>query len=317
MSAGGDRLRLVADLSARVGRCDDLDHVITACLDGLDELFGYEHSMLLVLDEASGRLFTVASHGYEESGIGSEIGVGVGQGFLGLAAAERRPVRIGALARLMQYGRAAQREYASESGAVLPDEQPPGLADAQSQIAAPVMRTGELLGVVACESARGAAFGPDDEAVLEVVAQMLAGAIEEERLGGEAPDHVPSRGTRSEVHPVAGDPSVVRFYPADGNTFLDGDYLVKGVPGRILWKLLHEWRDEGRTEFTNREVRLDPALELPPFKDNFESRLILLKRRLDERAAPVRIETTGRGRFTLQVSSPVLLEARDDPAATA
>ena len=89
----------------------------------------------------------------------------------------------------------------------------------------------------------------------------------------------------------------MRFYPADGNIFLDGDYLVKGVPGRILWKLLHEWRDEGRTEFSDREVRLDPVLELPPFKDNFESRLILLKRRLDERAAPVRIETTGRGRF--------------------
>ena len=100
MTTPDDRLRLVADLSARVGKCDDLDHVITACVDGLDELFGYEHSMLLVLDDASGRLFTVASHGYAEAGIGSEVGVGVGQGFLALAASERRPVRIGALARL-------------------------------------------------------------------------------------------------------------------------------------------------------------------------------------------------------------------------
>jgi adenylate cyclase len=310
---GADRLRLVADLSARVGRCDDLDHVITACLDGLDELFGYKHSILLVLDEASGRLFTVASHGYEEAGIGSEVGVGVGQGFVGLAAAERRPVRIGALARLVQYAGAAQREYATQTGAAIPDVNLPGLPNAQSQIAAPVIRTGDLLGVVAVESARGAAFGPDDEAVLEVVAQMLAGAIEEERLSGDAPGDTPGRGTTFEATPTAGRPTVVRFYPADGNTFLDGDYLVKGVPGRILWKLLHEWRDEGRTAFTNREVRLDPALELPPFKDNFESRLILLKRRLDERAAPVRIETTGRGRFALLVSSPVQLEVRDDP----
>jgi adenylate cyclase len=304
-------------LSARVGRCDDLDHVITACLDGLDELFGYEHSILLVLDDASGRLFTVASHGYEEAGIGSEVGIGVGQGFVGLAAAERRPVRIGALARIMQYGRAAQREFTKESGAAPPDVQMPGLPDAQSQVASPVMRTGELLGVIAVESARGAAFGPDDEAVLEVVSQLLAGAIEEERTSETSPGDGPARAMPAETAPIAGRPTVVRFYPADGNTFVDGDYLVKGVPGRILWKLLHEWRDEGRSEFTNREVRLDPALELPPFKDNFESRLILLKRRLDERAAPIRIETTGRGRFAVQVSSPIELELRDGPSTVA
>jgi adenylate cyclase len=258
-------------------------------------------------------LFTVASHGYAEAGIGSEVGVGVGQGFLGLAASERRPVRVGALTRMMEYGRAAQREYSAQTGDVIPEVALPGLPGVQSQIAAPVMRTGELLGVVAAESARGAAFGPDDEAVLMVVAQMLAGAIEEERLSSAIENDVTTVETGSGPSTTDGVAAVVRFYPDDGSTFLDGEYLVKGVPGRILWKLLQEWRDEGRTAFTNREVRLDPQLGLPPFKDNFESRLILLRRRLDERRAPVRIETAGRGRFALRVSSPVQLEVRDDP----
>ena len=108
-------------------------------------------------------------------------------------------MRIGALARLVQYTGAAQREYATQTGAAIPDVTLPGLPNAQSQIAAPVMRTGELLGVVAVESARGAAFGPEDEAVLEVVAQMLAGAIEEERLSSDAPGDAPGRGTTPEA----------------------------------------------------------------------------------------------------------------------
>ena len=101
----------------------------------------------------------------------------------------------------------------------------------------------------------------------------------------------------------------MRFFAVDGSTFLDGDYVIKGVAGRLLWSLLGQYDREGRVDFTNREVRLDPTLDLPDFRDNFESRLILLKRRLDEREAPIRIEKTGRGRFRLVVETDLRLEA--------
>jgi adenylate cyclase len=329
VTTSGNRLARVAELSARVGGCDDLDAVITVCLAGLRDLFGYEHSMLLALDEPAGQLFTIASHGYAEAGIGSEVAVGLGQGFLGLAAAQKHTVRIGALARMVSYGRAAHREQAATTGATVPEVRLPGLPRVQSQVAAPVMSTGRLLGVLAVESARATAFDSEDEAVLSVAAQLVAGAIEREHLtsaASGAEGDAPSAGAVTnatddvagrDANAPAGTVAVVRYYQRDASTFVDGDYLVKGVPGRILWKLLNEWRSDGRVDFTNREVRLDPALELPAFKDNFETRLILLKRRLDERGAPIRIETTGRGRFRLHVSAALDLDARapnDEPS---
>ncbi len=100
----------------------------------------------------------------------------------------------------------------------------------------------------------------------------------------------------------------MRYFPVDGSTFLDGDYLIRGVAGRILWSLLEQYVAHGRVDFTNKEIRLDSRLELPGFRDNLDTRLILLKRRLDERAAPIRLEKTGRGRFRLVVEGDVRLE---------
>jgi hypothetical protein len=64
----------------------------------------------------------------------------------------------------------------------------------------------------------------------------------------------------------------------------------------------------GRTDFTNRELRLAPDIRLPDLAENLEARLILLQRRLKERSDCVGIEKTGRGRFRLCVCRPLALE---------
>ena len=141
-----------------------------------------------------------------------------------------------------------------------------------------------------------------------MVAALVGNAIEIERVrerATEAPSPV-APAPPSSSHATL---TRVRYFPVDGSTFLAGDYLIKGVAGRLLWSLLRQYDEEGRVEFSHREVRLDPSLELPEFRDNFENRLVLLKRRLDERHALIRIEKTGRGRFRLDVDTGLVLEA--------
>ncbi len=75
----------------------------------------------------------------------------------------------------------------------------------------------------------------------------------------------------------AGRRIAVRFYPRDGSLFVDDDYLIRGVPGRLLLHFLEDYARTGKREFLNREIRRDRRLQLPDFKDNLETRLILLR----------------------------------------
>ena len=298
----------LAELTARLSRCPDLDTLVSATVDGLAELFGYEHSVLLLLDEMGTKLYTIASRGYDTEGVGSEVAVG--EGIIGMAAARGAPIRLGNLRQMAKYGQTVVRTAESDDRLPVREIPVPVVPEVQSRVAVPAMAFGQLVGVLVVESNKVVAFDRDDEALLTVVASLVANAIEAERTQDRA-----MAGASDTTSPAPAAPSTasthVRFYPADGSTFVDGDYLIKGVAGRILWCLLRQHDDEGRSDFTNREVRLEPSLELPEFRDNFESRLILLKRRLDERAAPIRIEKTGRGRFRLSVATTLRLESVD------
>ena len=311
---GSPELTGVAELATCIGRAGDLDMLVEVTLAALDRVLGYHHTVLLLLDESGTRLYTIASHGFDRQGIGAEVALGTGQ--IGLAAERCEPLCIGGLHQMKKYARTIRRRY--EETGVGPGHEVPvvEVEGVQSRIVVPAMARGELIGVLVAESRKPVAFGAADEHVLGIVAALLAGAIEHLQAGArEDPEgHEPVVTAPSAVQSHTGRSDgelAVRFFPVDGSVFFDGDYLIKGVAGRILWSLLHQYVVDGRVDFTNRELRLDPSLDLPGFKDNLESRLILLKRRLDERETPIRIEKTGRGRFRLDVTAHPRLESVD------
>jgi len=117
----------------------------------------------------------------------------------------------------------------------------------------------------------------------------------------------PAADLRRADPPPAGTPSTIKHYRSDDSIFVNDAYLIKGIAGRILWKLLWIYDSEQRVQFTNREIRLDDSLQLPDIKDNLEARLILLRRRLADKTEVLRLVAEGRGRFRLDVRRPLAL----------
>lgn len=295
-------LRRTAD---RLATCSTLECLLDKSVDCLENEFGIAHLMLLMHDEARGRLYTLASRGYPESGIGSEIPVGAG--VIGICARERTPIRIGFTNSEYAYGRTVRDGIAADGQAdALETAIPlPGLPDAASQMAVPISVAGRLLGVLYVESVSDLHFGYDEEDALVAFAAQLGLAIVHHQQADDLPDEP---ATSEEAAPaVAGTPLTIRHFAATDSVFIDDDYLIKGVAGAILWVLLSDFAERRRTSFTNKGLRVDPRIRLPGVSDNLEARLVLLQRRLEERDAGIRLTKTGRGRFSLAVDHPLQL----------
>jgi hypothetical protein len=234
----------------------------------------------------------------------------MGAGLIGTVAEKRVPLRLTGIDLSLRYGRAIREGVEKESGraVAVPEIPLPGLPDAEAQLALPLLVEDRLLGVLALESRNPLAFADWHEDFLQVLANQIAVGID--RLT-ETEDGEPAADGAARPAEPAGNPRSFVFYKADDCVFVDGEYLVRYVPGKILWKLLTEHLRTGRREFTNRELRLDPWLGLPSVKDNLESRLILLKKRLEQKCPNVRIVPVRRGRFALEVDGPVELTERE------
>lgn len=315
-------------LMTRIRTAPDLDSLLSSVLTGLAEDIGFAHGMVLLPDESGRRLVTIASHGYGEHGVGAEVAFG--EGLIGVVAERREPLRVGPLDSALRYGRAA-RGRAAAAGVDVSAEIPlPGLANVQSQMALPLLLRERLVGVLAFESERPHAFEAWHEVFSSVLADQLAQGLAE-ALERDTDDDAP---TESEAAPTLPRPPLVApaavapataaerqptyafcLYKNDDCIFVDGKYLIRGVPARILWRVLTLHQRDGRSEFTNRELRLDPSLGLPPIRDNLESRLVLLRRRLELRCPQLALAPRSRGVFGLDLRCQVQMTERASASA--
>jgi adenylate cyclase len=296
-------------VSERVARACDLDSLLSGALAALDEVFGFTHGMIMMPEGQ--KLVAVASHGYGDAAIGAEVAVG--DGLIGSVAATKRLVRIVSASAELRYGRAIRDQYEQAGSGVGAEIPLPRLAGAESQMAIPLLVQDRLVGVLALESRSALTFEQWHEAFLQVLANQIASGIDRmaERDDGED--------LRSTLANPATQPAPTTcarklsfcYYLNDDCVFVAGEYLIRNVPGKILWKILRAYQAERRTQFSNRELRLDPSLGLPPVKDNLESRLILLRKRLEQKCPEIQLVPTRRGRFTLNVGCELELVERE------
>ncbi|MET0284966.1 MAG: GAF domain-containing protein [Polyangiales bacterium] len=300
-----DPVHALARISAIIASSRGLESLLEAGLEQLALQLGYETLSVYLAEQSEQSLYALASVGYPHSGVGARIPYGIG--LIGMAAVSRAPVRIADVHRELHYGRIVREQLERASGEVEREVPLPALANTGSLLAVPLTVDGELFGVLSSESKHRLAYDERDAMVLQTVGQLLAQAIaramERAKEVGEADVAPPAQ-------LVTTQPGVlkVRYYEADDSVFVDGEYLIKGLPGRILWLLLTVRQREGRDTFLNRELRLHPLLKLPSYKDNLEARLLMLQRRLDDKGSSLRITREQRGRLRLSCERTVELE---------
>ncbi|HEX2012816.1 MAG TPA: GAF domain-containing protein, partial [Roseateles sp.] len=238
-------------------------------------------------------LFNLASCGYAQPHCGAELSLH-DAGLTGVAVREGVPIRIGHMTQAYRYGK-AWRERAREQGlgaALQREIALSGLETPRSQLAVPLRARGRTVGALLVESDRDQFFSYDDEDALALLCGQLAQALAALQTAEleVAPRPEPPREPCPEP---AGQSLRIRQYARDDSVFLDDDYLIKGVTGAILWKLVNAVVQRGRCEFSTRELCLaGGGLRLPEVQDDLGVRLLLLQRRLVERDSPLRIASS-------------------------
>jgi adenylate cyclase len=287
---------MVAAVTHQLADLSDPGEIVAKLLDAVLSVFEFQHAMILLSDAARGVLAAADAIGYNQNLVGAEVPLSVG--LIGQAAASGSTLRINDLSRMRRMGEAITETSPEDP---FRKEVPlPGLADAMSQIAIPLIVSSAIQGVLFVESKERFAFDNSVTSGLEILARHAALLLALNELLADEAVALPSR--RALATTDTSDLSIDAVYHNfDHSIFIARRYVIKGVAARILLHMLQRGLASTDFEFTNRELRASLSNVLPEFKDNLETRLLLLRRRLDELELPLRLLRTGRGKLLLEI----------------
>lgn len=157
-------LKVLLDFTRDISSILNLDELLQTILLKIERVFGHRHSMIQLVDLGSQELTPLAYRGFPPEV--AECRIRLGEGIIGMAALTGKPIRIPNLHKGNGY--------------------PPGIEDARSALALPLIAKDKTIGVLNIESHHLDAFSPEEETLLTILAGQIAIAIENARLYEQA-----------------------------------------------------------------------------------------------------------------------------------
>ncbi len=174
-------IEIIEKVASQISKTLNLDAIAKTMLISMEEYFDFKHSMILLLDNSQSALKVIATHGYKEEGIGAEVKIGVG--VIGMVAKKKRLMRMANLGAQKQYMQAIRQQIQPSEDTVVEEEiSLPGLKNAESQVAIPMLMEDELIGVFSVESDQVNIFDKSDELIIKILANQTANALQNAKL---------------------------------------------------------------------------------------------------------------------------------------
>ncbi len=174
-------IEIIERVASQISKTLNLDAIAKTMLISMEEYFGFKHSMILLLDSSESALKVIATHGYKEEGIGAQVKIGVG--VIGMVAKKKKLMRMANLGAQKQYMQAIKQQIQPSENTIVADEiSLPGLKNAESQVAIPMLMEDELIGVFSVESDQVNIFDKSDELIIKILANQTANALQNAKL---------------------------------------------------------------------------------------------------------------------------------------
>ena len=176
-----NEVEIIKQISNQINKSLNLNSIARAMLNLMNAFFGFKHSMILLVSQDKKHLNVLETFGYKNKGLGARVKFGVG--VIGIVAEKKRLMRMANLGMQRSYMQAVREQVKITNKNQLQDEvELPGLKNAESQVAIPMLIDDELVGVFSVESEEMNIFDKSDENLIGILANQTANALQNARL---------------------------------------------------------------------------------------------------------------------------------------